>query len=294
LTILQIEGKDIELFAVALAVRDFDAETRTEWSKHLGSDDELPTLEKFLAFITPLSRNLPKKSKYNAPYKGQQKQQQQHHNNNSSKSATASTEGKQEVTSPTPLKKPCPICKEEKPHLTYRCKNFKEATVAQRLQWVKQFKLCPNCLHNSHSQVADCTSTYKCRHCHETHNYLLHQDKPNTSGTSLTMVTEHSTAKVMSGSFIHTALVTLRNSNNRITARAALDSCSSHSILSEAMASFLELQREPLDITISGAVSQQQLNHCATVSVSTVHLSAIDIPIYRSGNISKAAYSHTY
>ncbi len=87
--------------------------------------------------------------------------------------------------------------------------------------------------------------------------------------------------KVMAGGFIHTALVTVQNSNSdhKITARAALDSCSSHSLLSEAMASFLALKREPLDVTISGAVAQQQLKHCATVQVSTVYSSAVNIPV---------------
>ncbi len=50
----QIEGKDMELFAVALAVRDFDSETKTEWSKHLKEADELP-LDTFLEFVKPLS-----------------------------------------------------------------------------------------------------------------------------------------------------------------------------------------------------------------------------------------------
>ena len=96
---------------------------------------------------------------------------------------------------------------------------------------------------------------------------MLHQDKQTTnnnssSGTSLTVTKQGPAGKVMAGGFIHTALVTVQNSNSdhKITARAALDSCSSHSLLSEAMASFLALKREPLDVTISGAVAQQQSN----------------------------------
>ncbi len=34
-----------------------------------------------------------------------------------------------------------------------------------------------------------------------------------------------------------------------------------------------------MDITISGAVAQQQLKHCATVQVSTVYPSAVNIPV---------------
>ncbi len=56
----KIDGKNIEFLTVAMAIRDFDSETRTEWLKQLSSVDELPTLEKFLEFVTPLSRNLPR------------------------------------------------------------------------------------------------------------------------------------------------------------------------------------------------------------------------------------------
>ncbi len=173
----RIDGKDIEFLTVAMAIRDFDSETRTEWLKQLSSADELPTLEKFLEFVTPLSRNLPRRSKISQhKFQGSKQQYQgnNYHGNNhhSSKEATNSTtttastialEVKQEATTPS-KKKPCPICKEEKSHPTYRCKKFKEGTVPQRLQWVKQYKLCPNCLHNSHQKVEDCTSTYTCRH----------------------------------------------------------------------------------------------------------------------------------
>ncbi len=284
----RIDGKDIEFLTVAMAIRDFDSETRTEWLKQLSSADELPTLEKFLEFVTPLSRNLPRRSKSSQhKFQGSKQQYQgnNYHGNNhhSSKEATNSTttkastialEVKQEATTPS-KKKPCPICKEEKSHPTYRCKKFKEGTVPQRLQWVKQYKLCPNCLHNSHQKVEDCTSTYTCRHCHEKHNYLLHQGSP---GISLATTVEDSGTKLPAG-FIHTALVTLQNNGAKITARAALDSCSSHSLITEAMASYLDLKRESLDLVMAGAVAQQKIKHCAKVKVSTVIPSSTVIPI---------------
>ncbi len=51
------------MLAVALVVKDFDAEVLNEWTKHLGCDDTLPNLKTLTSFVTPLSLNLPNKSK---------------------------------------------------------------------------------------------------------------------------------------------------------------------------------------------------------------------------------------
>ncbi len=47
------------MLAVALVVKDFDAEVLNEWTKHLGCDDTLPNLKTLTSFVTPLSLNLP-------------------------------------------------------------------------------------------------------------------------------------------------------------------------------------------------------------------------------------------
>ncbi len=112
----------------------------------------------------------------------------------------------------------CRICKNGS-HPTYHCRKFKESAVSQRLNWVRQHKLCNNCLHHSHT-AADCTSTYKCRHCEEKHNYLLHQYKKsahNVNGTSFTAVIDSCDEddNVKKG-FIYTALVVLKHNDNCI------------------------------------------------------------------------------
>ncbi len=39
-----INGKDIEMLAVALVVKDMNAEVRKEWQKFLGNKDDLPNI----------------------------------------------------------------------------------------------------------------------------------------------------------------------------------------------------------------------------------------------------------
>ncbi len=255
-----------------------------EWTKHLGCDETLPNLNTLTSFVTPLSLNLPKKSRSAAAqqvtteappkFHGKQYHQQYVHHNvvaAPQQAATTSADSANKADTQTKLR---PVCKDGQ-HPLYRCKKFKEATVNQRWQWVRQYKCCHNCLHNSHA-VANCTSTYVCKHCKQKHNYLLHkEDEVKKNGISLTVVTKETTeSDAVNGSisnknvtttlgagFIHTALVTLSAKNRKITARAALDNCSTHFIVSEYIASYLQPERKPVDIVMKGTVAESTISH---------------------------------
>ncbi len=266
----EIGGKHIETLAVALAVRDMDTELKKEWLRQLKCDDRLSTLSDLKDFAVPLMHNLEKR-------KTLQSYSEQPWKKKLSTDHSAST-----ISTPrksTKEKRICPICKNGS-HPTYHCRKFKEAAVSQRLNWVRQHKLCNNCLHHSHT-AADCTSTYKCRHCEEKHNYLLHQDEKsarNVKGTSFTAVIDSCDEddNVKKG-FIYTALVVLKHNGNCIPARAALDGGSTHTIITETIAQDLKIQRKPMDANISGAVSSKKLKHYGFVHVSPVFPSDVDI-----------------
>ncbi len=263
----KLEAKNIEMLTVALIVKDFDSELLTEWTKHLGSDDKLPTLKTFTDFVTPLSHNLPKRGRNIAAPKWQHRQQIPTVTplvTTTPVTAVAKTESQPQ--------KVCPVCKESQ-HPLYRCKRFKDATVTQRWQWVKQHKCCHNCLHSSHA-VTNCTSTYSCKFCKLKRNYLLHKDEDNKKQekpvTALSSVTQgkpsdkndsNCSVPTLGAGFIHTALVTLQHQGRRITARAALDNCSTHSIISEDVASFLQPERKPVNMIMKGTVAEsKQIN----------------------------------
>ncbi len=53
-----IDGKDIEMLAVALVVKDMDAEVRKEWQKFLGNKDDLPNISDLKNFAMPLAKHL--------------------------------------------------------------------------------------------------------------------------------------------------------------------------------------------------------------------------------------------
>ncbi len=56
----KLEGRNLDIFAVSMVTRDFDQELLTEWTKHLGEEDKLPTLDELVKFVTPLSHHLPR------------------------------------------------------------------------------------------------------------------------------------------------------------------------------------------------------------------------------------------
>jgi len=71
-------------------------------------------------------------------------------------------------------------------HKLYTCANFKNLSVGDRINFVREAKLCFNCLYPSHT-VDKCKSRFSCFVCKGKHNTLLHyerQNKPSTEDKS--------------------------------------------------------------------------------------------------------------
>ena len=67
----------------------------------------------------------------------------------------------------------CPIC--AAPHFVYKCPQYASASMNEKLQMVKDLKLCYNCLSNSHLKL-DCPSKIRCQepNCGASHHTSLH------------------------------------------------------------------------------------------------------------------------
>ncbi|CAB0005268.1 unnamed protein product, partial [Nesidiocoris tenuis] len=65
----------------------------------------------------------------------------------------------------------CFVCKGS--HAIRDCSLFKSLSPSQRLEKLKKFPGCTNCLHVSHKQT-QCSSSWNCRFCQKRHNSLLH------------------------------------------------------------------------------------------------------------------------
>ena len=67
----------------------------------------------------------------------------------------------------------CPIC--AAPHFVYNCPQYASASINEKLQKVKDLKVCYNCLRNSHLKP-DCPSKIRCQepNCGASHHTSLH------------------------------------------------------------------------------------------------------------------------
>jgi hypothetical protein len=165
----------------------------------------------------------------------------------------------------------CTFCKQ--PHTLYKCNAFAEASVPQRIRFVKNNSLCYNCLQNHH--VRECRSR-NCRICNRKHHSLLHLDSLSTPQQNQRNPDrdEHSRAADSNNEelaplgtktycslkirphrhvLLSTALVKIRDANGQLqTCRALLDSCSQSHFITEACAQRLNLKRRRNTTSVQG------------------------------------------
>ena len=99
------------------------------------------------------------------------KSQKPSHKPNFGKSFAATSEGKQDVTSPNKSNRQCVLC--QKDHRLNECSEFKLKTYEDRVKIVKDKGLCFNCLIPYH-MVKQCKKRPACTHCNRKHDTLLH------------------------------------------------------------------------------------------------------------------------
>ncbi|KAK6186774.1 hypothetical protein SNE40_006050 [Patella caerulea] len=83
-----------------------------------------------------------------------------------------------------PNKIPCCLCSEA--HYLYRCQLFKDKSVSERMQLIKDKGYCCNCLKPGH-KLDDCFSDMRCQHsnCGLKHHTMLHQESTVKTNTSV-------------------------------------------------------------------------------------------------------------
>lgn len=180
----------------------------------------------------------------------------------------------------------CKLCNGE--HFLSRCANFKEMSVSQRTDFANQRKVCINCLSYDHT-VHNCLSNNRCFVCKGMHSVFLHVDIGSVVNS-----TTHQRALV---AFMPIVKVQV---NDRAWVHAALDSCSSGTFCSKALARDLSLRTSPCAFTLdtlsgeshvsSQFVSLKLSSGSESMVISGVKL--VDkIPV-TSGNIDLSQYPH--
>ncbi|XP_049294164.1 uncharacterized protein LOC125769473 [Anopheles funestus] len=163
------------------------------------------------------------------------------------------------------------------------CPRFMTMGPEERYRQVMSNKLCLNCLRDNH-RARDCSSQYKCRHCHSAHHTLLHNahNAHNAQGalpTANTMpaarnapvshpqnkddhatntqrhhVAAHASQQTYDHVFLQTAVVHVADSHGTLhPVRALLDSASQPDLMSTRLAQRLALKLDTVNVTLIGA-----------------------------------------
>ncbi|KAG7295897.1 hypothetical protein JYU34_020982 [Plutella xylostella] len=176
----------------------------------------------------------------------------------------------------------CAMCQSN--HALYTCVLFLNLPVNDRVKFVENKNLCPNCLRSGHS-ISDCTYG-SCKLCHHKHNGLLHNQANSSSSLSVVRANSsspadnnniptisaalhsqsepnsrenrcdiglHTKLRGLQPTLLSTALIEVADVNNEYhLARALLDSGSQHSFITEKLSKKLKLPLIQSTVRISG------------------------------------------
>lgn len=157
----------------------------------------------------------------------------------------------------------CTCCNEN--HSIYRCGKMHSMSIEQRQKFVRDLKLCANCLRPGHDS-AGCTSKSTCFVCNAKHNTLLHVEKRTVltqsvdSNSTATSSTSLSSATKSKGSIpsaitkiLGSAVVRIRHADGSYQyARALIDSGSMDSFITSACARRLGLHIKKCNLSVTG------------------------------------------
>ncbi|XP_036145895.1 uncharacterized protein LOC118646638 [Monomorium pharaonis] len=165
---------------ISLIEKNLDSATRKRWEEHAEMHEELTT-KTMIDFLQRRCQVLERAAlsegikDVTSGVKTSEK-----NDNNKIKLASNSRLQTKTTLSTTIQGGRCYFC--QGPHLIYTCNQFLNLSVKDRIQTVKQLKLCINCLRNDHF-VARCTSS-SCRECGERHNTLCHLSRGVSTPTT--------------------------------------------------------------------------------------------------------------
>ncbi|XP_026094149.1 uncharacterized protein LOC113066497 [Carassius auratus] len=188
----------------------------------------------------------------------------------------------------------CPYCDHHK-HSLNNCNNFKQLTIDQKRNWIKDCNRCCRCGRNH--QASECNLRMRCKQCNSRHLLVLHdinlrsEDLPKTTpneGTSANACLLNTMNEILlirkppasRKVLLKIVKVILRNGAHKIKAYAILDDGSERTILLHNAAQQLGLKGQPEDLPLRTVRQELQMLTGASVSF---HISPLSQPskLYR-------------
>ncbi|XP_049316915.1 uncharacterized protein LOC125779686 [Bactrocera dorsalis] len=142
-------------------------------------------------------------------------------------------------------------------HKIFNCERFKSLNITQRFDHAKKIGLCINCLSKGH-QVANCSSSHRCKVCARQHHSLLHRGSPSGQPTTTQLfptqeaaVHTHMNNSSLDNVILATAKIFVRDSTGSYRlGTALLDSCSQANFITDNFSQRLLLPRNKQNIEI--------------------------------------------
>jgi hypothetical protein len=136
----------------------------------------------------------------------------------------------------------CYVC--QKPHYLTSCDQFLQQSLDERLDTVKNHKLCYNCLSRTH-QIQDCRSS-SCKTCNKRHHTLLHKED---TGTKEYLHFSTFNKQVV----LHTAVIKIQDVDGKFHfCRCLVDSGAMSNYISQSLLQILRLNTTKQNISVCG------------------------------------------
>ncbi|XP_052741125.1 uncharacterized protein LOC128198690 isoform X2 [Bicyclus anynana] len=245
---------------IHLMSRKLDSVTFRHWEEHRNSITTSPTLKQFLTFLTNRADLLDTIQLEDT--KREDTSQLNHFTQNTKNTIYNKTKNtKNEIS--------CPMCKQN--HFLFSCAEFRKLNVNTRLEKVKDFGVCKNCLRPGHKDRF-CRLTH-CKYCNLKHSSLLHKDTEQETVVALSSSIKASDKPL---TLLSTALVNVVGADGRLhTARALLDNGATAHYVTQHLCEKLGLARKNVSSTVTDA-SERAYGTCIYVRTvdanGTVHI----------------------
>ncbi|XP_063915672.1 uncharacterized protein LOC135131754 [Zophobas morio] len=264
LTTQNVDVTSWDVLLIYLTTTKFDFLTKREWESRLKAN-ELPTWKQMVEFLKQrcltlesMEFNLSNHNVNSAPLKKTQNAE------------VPVRKNYQFVNNQNTIA--CVMCKGH--HNLFHCPKFLELSINERIEHVKRWKICFNCLKGGHDSRTCRSMT--CKICSNRHNSLLHQSRgPNynnqsqTANLSINNYQLNSNVQVI----LSTALVQCSDSNGKVyTCRALLDQGSQQHLITEEMCKRLNLTTKSVHAGISSVCgSYNEIKHSTTLHFKSLH-----------------------
>ncbi|XP_045762268.1 uncharacterized protein LOC123865340 isoform X2 [Maniola jurtina] len=246
-----------DTLVIHLMSRKLDSVTFREWEEHRNSITTSPTLKQFIDFLIGRADlldtiQLEETQRQSTSQINQNTQFTQNKHNTQSKNTSLN---KEKITLKTTA---CPLCTQN--HFLFSCSEFRKLSVDERLEKMKNFSVCKNCLRPGHKD-SQCRLTH-CKYCSLKHSTLLHKDTEQHTTVALSANIQTSNKPL---TLLSTALVNVVGADGKIhPARALLDNASTGHYVTQHLCEKLGLLRRSVSSSVTDA-SERAYGACIFV-----------------------------